>query len=242
MAQPRRDTLAGEPSADVRFDDTGLVVVETPGEDGTYRIPGPGREPNGARRSLPLSEALHAPIRPVGTAENVLRMWVQGAPVHGAVSWDDPAIADPVRVRAGSVVIRDGRILLIGFERGRGTYYEIPGGGVEAGETPRGATARELWEETRLEATVGEEVARVWKDGRREHYFRVDAEGEIGPLEELDTGGGFPVWLPVDQLADTPVWPRRLAWRITHWYRNGWPTRPIELADSIHDLRAPCTW
>ena len=234
--------MNAEPTADVRFDDTGLVVVESPGEDGTYRIPGPGHVLNGARRSLPLHEALHTPIRPVGTAETVLRTWAQGAPSHGTVPWDDPAATDPVRVRAGAVVIRDGHVLLIGFDDGGGTYYELPGGGVEEGETPRVAVVRELWEETRLKVTVGEEVARVWKDGRREHYFTADAEGEIGPLEELDTAGGFPAWLPVDRLADTPVWPRRLAWRIAHWYEAGWPARPTELADSIDDLHAPCTW
>lgn len=234
--------MTDEPTAEVRFDDTGLVVVEAPGEVGTYRFPSPGHVPDSGCRSLPLAEALHARIRPAGTAEAVLRGWVRGDPVHGAMSWNDPAASDPVRVRAGAVVIRDGRMLLIGFEDDGKPFYEIPGGGVEEGETPRTAVVRELWEETRLEGTAGREVARVWKDGRREHYFLLDAEGDVGALEELDTNGGVPVWVPVDRLAVTSLWPRRLAWRIAHWYRAGWPTRPVELADSIHDLWAPCTW
>ena len=232
-----------EPMVDVRFDDTGLVATETPGEEGTFLLPRPGhRAPDGTWRSLSLSEALHARIRPVGSAEAVLREWVRAGPVRTTVPWDDPAATDPVRVRAGAVVIRDDHMLLIGVEDVGEPFYEIPGGGVEEGETPRAAVLRELWEETRLEGAVVGEVAQVWKDGRREHYFLLDAEGEVGALEDLDTGGGVPRWIPVDRLPTAPVWPRRLAWRIAHRHATGWPTRPIELADSIRDLRAPCDW
>lgn len=160
----------------------------------------------------------------------------------GAVSWDDPAAADPVRVRAGAVVIRDERILLIGFEEHGQPFYEIPGGGVEDGETLHAAVIRELREESGLSGEVVGEVARVWKDGRREHYFLLHAEGAIGARAELDNHGGTPTWIPVARLPTTPVWPRRLAWRIAHWHATGWPARPAELADSINDLQAPCTW
>ncbi|WP_067607069.1 NUDIX domain-containing protein [Nocardiopsis listeri] len=232
-----------EPMVDVRFDDTGLVATRAHGEDGTYRLVRPGHSgPDGTRCSLSLAEALHARIRPVGSAETVLREWVRGGPIPATVPWDDPAATDPVRVRAGAIVIRDDLVLLIEFEDEGEPFYEIPGGGVEEGETPRAAVLRELWEETRLAGTMAREVAHVWKDGRREHYFLLEAEGEVGALEDLDTGGGVPRWIPVDRLPTTPVWPRRLAWRIAHWYAAGWPTRPTELADSIRDLRAPCDW
>ncbi|MFJ3170247.1 NUDIX domain-containing protein [Streptomyces roseus] len=189
--------------------------------------------------ALPLAEALHARIRPVGSAEAVLRGWARGAPPP-CVAFEDPAALAPVRVRAGAIVIRDGRILLIHFTDE--AYYEIPGGGVEPGESPRAAAVRELREESALAGAVVAEVARVWKEGRREHYFTLDAEGEIGPPETLDTYGGILVWVPVAELPRTPVWPRRLAWRIAHWHRTGWPARPAELADSVEDLTAPCDW
>ncbi|MFD7622700.1 NUDIX domain-containing protein [Streptomyces sp. NPDC059802] len=226
----------------VQFDEAGLVVAKEPGEDGAYCFPRHGRVPDSSRCSLPLAEALHARIRPVGTAETVLRNWVTGSPAREMASWDDPAAADPVRVRAGAVVIREGRMLLIGFEEDGHPFYEIPGGGVEDGETLHAAVIRELREETGLRGEVVREVARVWKDNRREHYFLLHAEGEIGAPAELDNYGGTPTWIPVDQLPTTPVWPRRLAWRIAHWYTTGWPTRPAELADTINDLRADCTW
>ncbi|WP_406011940.1 NUDIX domain-containing protein [Streptomyces sp. NBC_00984] len=226
----------------VQFDEAGLVVAKEPGEDGAYCFPLHGQVPDGSRCSLPLAEALHARIRPVGTAETVLRNWVTGSPAREMASWDDPAAADPVRVRAGAVVIRERRILLIGFEEDGQPFYEIPGGGVEDGETLHAAVIRELREESGLRGEVVREVARVWKDNRREHYFLLHAEGKIGARAELDNHDGTPTWIPVDQLPTTPVWPRRLAWRVAHWHTTGWPTRPAELADSINDLQAACTW
>jgi len=136
-------------------------------------------------------------------------------------------------------------MLLIRFDEDREhgePYYEIPGGGVEAGETVRQAVVRELREESELRGTVVREVARIWKEGRREHYFLLDADGEVGAPEGLDNYGGAPVWVPVAALPHTPLWPRRLSWRIAHWHTAGWPAHPAELADSIEDLQAPCTW
>ncbi|GGV85624.1 hypothetical protein GCM10015535_32540 [Streptomyces gelaticus] len=226
----------------IQFDDIGLVVTTEPGEGGAYSLPRHGGVPDSSWCSLPLAEALHARIRPVGTAETVLRDWVAEGTAHQVAAWDDPAAADPVRVRAGAVVIRDERMLLIGFEEDGQPFYEIPGGGVEDGETLHTAVVRELREESGLSGEVVREVARVWKDDRREHYFLLRAEGTIGAPTELDNHGGTPTWIPVDQLPTTPVWPRRLAWRIAHWHTTGWPVRPAELADSINDLQADCTW
>ncbi|MFG2095550.1 NUDIX domain-containing protein [Streptomyces sp. NPDC048612] len=228
--------------ASVQIDDAGLLLVKDPHGGESYHFPHHGQEADIAHCSLSLAEALHARIRPVGTAERVLRNWATGGPVEAAAIWDDPTAADPVRVRAGAVVIRDGQMLLIGFDEDGQPFYEIPGGGVETGETLHSAAVRELREESGLTGSVIKEVARVWKDNRREHYFLLHAEGEIGAREELDNHGGTPAWVPIDRLPATPVWPRRLAWRIAHWHTTGWPTAPAELADSILDLHADCTW
>ncbi|MFD7546851.1 NUDIX domain-containing protein [Streptomyces sp. NPDC059816] len=234
------------PSARVQLDGTGLALVRHVDEDATYsfprRGPGRGRTPDGTPCVLPLAEALHARIRPLTTAETVLRDWATGRTPPGTVPWDDPTAGRPVRVRAGGIVIRDGRMLLIGFEEDGEPFYEIPGGGVEDGEEPPAAVVRELREETGLTVRVRREVARVWKDGRREHYFLLEAEGRIGPREELDNHGGTPTWIPLDELPTTALWPKRLGWRIAHWHATNWPARPAELADGIHDLRADCTW
>lgn len=227
----------------MRLDAGGLVLMREPGERSAYRFPrtAPAAD-DPARRVLSLTAALHARVRPVGTAESVLRDWALGRSLPPTAPWDDPTPMPPVRVRAGSLVIREGRVLLIRFTEEAGPYYEFPGGGVECGETPEVAAVRELREETNLSGRVRVEVARVWKDGRREHYFLMDAEGAVGASQDLDNHGGVPVWVPVDRLPRTPVWPRRLAWRLAHWQVKGPPERPAELADSIIDLTPDCFW
>lgn len=59
-----------------------------------------------------------------------------------------------IRVNARGIVINNDRILLNEF--GGGEYYNIPGGGVEPGETIPEAVAREVLEETGIRVTVGE--------------------------------------------------------------------------------------
>ena len=61
------------------------------------------------------------------------------------------------RVAAYALVVRDDRVLLTRNSL-RGPHpglWNLPGGGIEHGEAPRDAVAREVAEETGLEATVG---------------------------------------------------------------------------------------
>ena len=59
-----------------------------------------------------------------------------------------------IRVSARGIVINNDKILLNEF--GGGEYYNIPGGGVEPGETVKQAVVRELLEEAGLNVTVGD--------------------------------------------------------------------------------------
>ncbi|MFV5994509.1 NUDIX domain-containing protein [Streptomyces sp. NPDC056231] len=233
--------MADEPrTTGVRFDDNRLVLERYRDESGIYyTFPGGDRTAAGPSVALSLAEALHARIRPVGTAEQVLRAWSEGTLPPDTTVLDDPTSVAPNRVRGGAIVIRDRRMLLI---RTPERHYEIPGGGVETGETPEVAAVRELREETGLRGTVVREVARIWRNGNLGHYFTMEAEGEVGAPETLDNYGGVPVWVPVSELPTTPLWPRRLSWRIAHWHGSDWPAQPAELADSVWDLDAECGW
>lgn len=66
-------------------------------------------------------------------------------------------MADDDRQRVAAAIIRDGRVLMV-RERGRlpngrhegGVYLTLPGGGIEAGESPEQAVVREVEEEVCL--------------------------------------------------------------------------------------------
>lgn len=62
------------------------------------------------------------------------------------------------RVRVAAVIVRDDRILLVRHAKDGAEYWLLPGGGVHYGESLSEALAREVREETGLEARVGDVV------------------------------------------------------------------------------------
>ena len=103
------------------------------------------------------------------------------------------------RHRATLMLKRGGRVLLV-RDRGRDAYA-LPGGGIEDGELPIIAAARELMEETGLEATAIRYLFTFGGKYNDHHIYEVEAEGEVSAMGEVD---GFIWW---DMVDDTPVFP-----------------------------------
>lgn len=118
------------------------------------------------------------------------------------------------RVAAYAVILRDDRILLSRLSANvtSDELWTLPGGGLDHGEDPRTAVVREIYEETGLDAEVGE-AARVysahlptaWRDGRRvdAHVLRIVYDGWV-PVDapepqvvEVDGSTAEAAWLPV---------------------------------------------
>ena len=106
------------------------------------------------------------------------------------------------RRRATVLVMRDGAVLLA-RDRGRSTYM-LPGGGVEDGEIPIAAAARELYEETGLEATALRYLF-TFPGKYNDHYlFAAEADGDPAALGEIDS---LIWWNEQCENDDTPIYP-----------------------------------
>ena len=62
----------------------------------------------------------------------------------------------PIRVRASALIVQNESILLVEFQDENGLHNNLPGGGVEAGETLIEAVKREAWEEASVNIEVGD--------------------------------------------------------------------------------------
>jgi 8-oxo-dGTP diphosphatase len=77
-----------------------------------------------------------------------------GVPQFGA---PQPGRAYPDRPAAFAVVEQEGRLALVRVDLGGGrTRLDLPGGGLDPGETPERAAARECGEEAGLRVEIGE--------------------------------------------------------------------------------------
>ncbi|MEA2528545.1 MAG: 8-oxo-dGTP diphosphatase [Thermomicrobiales bacterium] len=122
--------------------------------------------------------------------------------------------------RGRVVIIHDGRVALIERQRDGRTYYVIPGGGAEPGESTREAARREAEEELGLTVEIGELLAEDIYQGERNDFFAarmVDGEFGTGAGAELaadatsPSGSYAPVWMPVSQVPDVLLLPARVA-------------------------------
>ena len=113
-----------------------------------------------------------------------------------------------MRPRAVGILLNDqAQVLLMLRNKAGRAYATLPGGGIEAGETPAEACARELLEEVNLVVMVGEEVLTLDNLDNHEHYFRVShVSGEMrlgdGPegIRNSAENSYTPQWVNVAEL------------------------------------------
>ncbi len=123
-----------------------------------------------------------------------------------------------MRMRVTLFIVQDGKILLIDRQRNGRSYYVIPGGGVEAGETLAQAAIREAREETSLDVELGPLLYnRLWQDGRLqqiEYAFLVSAFHGVPVLQDPEMLSRQSAdntyrltWLPIAELNGQPLYP-----------------------------------
>jgi 8-oxo-dGTP diphosphatase len=133
--------------------------------------------------------------------------------------------------RAAIVLLQDNQIALIERQRAGLHYFTFPGGHVEPGEAPEQAAVREAREELGLDVSIQRLLAEIWWHDLPQYYYLVEQVGGdfgTGTGEEMNhprpkRGTYQPVWVPVKDLLDLPVLPRRFAELVVKARCAGWP-------------------
>lgn len=144
-----------------------------------------------------------------------------------------------MRVRAGVVLIENGKVALIERHRAGKHYYVFPGGGVDKGETPEQAAVREMEEETGLRVSVQRKLAEIHFGLSEQVYYLVDRmDGMFGTgtgeeftdsdPDDPSEGVYIAIWMPLEELPQHDnVYPADVAALVVMAVNAGWPQEPI---------------
>ena len=126
-----------------------------------------------------------------------------------------------MRNRGSIILIDNKKVALIKRIREESTYYVFPGGGIEKGETPESAAAREAFEELGLKVRLRERIATIEWHGTQYFYLAETVSGIFGTGRGAEysnkskvNGLYVPLWVSTDELAYLDVRPREVALKI----------------------------
>lgn len=133
-----------------------------------------------------------------------------------------------MRARAALLILEDGHLALIKRNREAQTYYVFPGGGIEAGESPKVAAEREAMEELGVQVEMGPQVFES-TSSNGEYYFLAsitggrfgNGRGEEYSDQERGRGSYEAVWVPVEMLTAISLYPESLAVAVLQQYTSG---------------------
>ena len=123
-----------------------------------------------------------------------------------------PVSERPPRVRVAAIIVEDGKLLMVRHVKGQESYWLLPGGGVDYGESLVEALERELVEEASVGIRVGDLVLAndsIAPDGSRHTvnlYFTAEiVSGRVAHgIDERVVEVSF---IPLDELASVRVFP-----------------------------------
>lgn len=141
-----------------------------------------------------------------------------------------------------AIVVKDGQLLVMHRNKFGHEYYCLVGGGIDAGETPEQALARELHEESGIQVAnprlvIIEETGNLF--GTQYVYLcdfvagepALHPDSEEAQIHALGKNLHTPMWLPIDALATVAEFrtePMRQA--VLDGFKNGFdPTNPVTI-------------
>lgn len=140
-----------------------------------------------------------------------------------------------MRIRAGIVLIQNGKVALIERHRAGLNYFVFPGGGVDEGETPEQAAIREAMEELGVEVAIKQKVAEIQfgLKSRQVYFLAEQTGGEFGTgageeyadvdPDSPEEGIYIPIWMPIDELPlYQKIYPAEVARLVINSVESGW--------------------
>ena len=106
-----------------------------------------------------------------------------------------PTAPTAIRINVNAAIIRDDQILVIEFNDENGIHYNLPGGGVDTGESLEAALKRECLEEARAQVEVGQ-VLLVWEYVPSLHGFKYGPTQRVGLVFKCELAVGAQPALP----------------------------------------------
>ena len=123
-----------------------------------------------------------------------------------------------MRQRAVGILFNAQNQVLLMLRRKNGnSYATLPGGGIEEGETPAEACAREVLEEVNLVVEVGPEVLVLDNLQNHEHYFLTRyvsgemrlGDGPEGTIRQSEQNWYQPEWVSLEKLEEVNLVPEQ---------------------------------
>ncbi len=145
--------------------------------------------------------------------------------------------------RAGIILLQEDKVALIERHRAGLHYFTFPGGHVDKGESPEQAAVRETEEELGLHVTLKQLLAQFSWHGKWQYYYLVEVTGGTfgsGSGDEMlnpppESGTYRPIWMPVADLLDQPVKPRKLAELVVRAVKEGWPEQLALISEELRE-------
>jgi 8-oxo-dGTP diphosphatase len=116
-----------------------------------------------------------------------------------------PTSDEPKLSRACVALINNNNVLMVEHVHDGETYWTLPGGKIEQGESPAQAAIRELQEETGI---IGEVTCKLFEDGHECCFLVrqiVPGEAKLGYDPEVDRERQIIArvgWLPIQQMVN----------------------------------------
>jgi 8-oxo-dGTP pyrophosphatase MutT (NUDIX family) len=145
-----------------------------------------------------------------------------------------------MRHAARAVIVKDNALLVMHRNKFGHEYYALPGGGIDAGETPEQALTREIHEEATItfsnpRLVISEDAGTIF--GLQHIYVcqYVSGEPALSPDSEeakitaLGQNLYKPLWLPLSELPQVELLPKELKQVLLENLPDKWPAEPLQL-------------